>query len=92
MGDSHSGKPTGPRGGLRPRAPPKPSRAGANPNPHAAGSGAHGPESRGFAVGGRPGAARPLRYFVKYQFSGLMLSVVLCGVTPLRLLATSVSW
>jgi hypothetical protein len=31
-------------------------------------------------------------YFVKYQSSGLMLSVVLCGVTPWRLLATSVSW
>ena len=31
-------------------------------------------------------------YLVKYQFSGLMLSVVLCGVTPFRLLAISVSW
>jgi hypothetical protein len=31
-------------------------------------------------------------YFVKNQSSGLMLSVVLCGVTPWRLLATSVSW
>jgi hypothetical protein len=44
---------------------------------------------------GGPGplqAPRRWCYFVKYQFSGLMLSVVLCGVTPLRLLATSVSW
>jgi hypothetical protein len=30
-------------------------------------------------------------YFVKYQFSGLIESVGLCGVTPLRSLATSVS-
>ena len=32
----------------------------------------------------------PSGYFTKYQFSGLMLSVGLCGLTPLRLLATSV--
>jgi hypothetical protein len=31
-------------------------------------------------------------YFTKYQFSGLMLSVGLCGVTPRRLPAISVSW
>ncbi len=32
-----------------------------------------------------------LGYFVKYQFSGLMPSVGLCGRAPFRLLATSVS-
>ena len=37
-------------------------------------------------------SGRPPGYLVKYQFSGLMLSVVLCGVTPRRLLAISVSW
>src|SRR5215510_14554323 len=31
-------------------------------------------------------------YFTKYQFSGFMESVGLCGVTPLRLLTISVSW
>ena len=38
-------------------------------------------------------AWRPVsgRYFTKYQFSGLMPSVGLCGVAPLRLSATSVS-
>jgi hypothetical protein len=48
---------------------------------------------------GQPAAAPPVRwrgygsrYFTKYQFSGLMLSVGLCGLTPWRLLATSVSW
>src|SRR5690348_4199856 len=30
-------------------------------------------------------------YFTKYQYSGVMLSVGLCGTTPLRLLAISVS-
>ena len=32
-----------------------------------------------------------LGYFTKYQFSGLMPSVGLCGRAPLRLLTTSVS-
>jgi hypothetical protein len=32
-----------------------------------------------------------LAYFTKYQFSGLMPSVGLCGRAPLRLLFTSVS-
>jgi hypothetical protein len=31
-------------------------------------------------------------HFTKYQFSGVMLSVGLCGSTPFKLLATSVSW
>ena len=46
-------------------------------------------------AGGRPrppAPGRQLGYFVKYQFSGRMLSVVLCGVTPFRLLTISVSW
>jgi hypothetical protein len=46
---------------------------------------------RGAAVG-VPRRGLPSRYFTKYQFSGLMLSVVLCGVTPLRLSVISVSW
>ena len=33
-----------------------------------------------------------LRYFTKYQFSGLMDSVDDCGRAPLRLFAISVSW
>ena len=41
-------------------------------------------------TGHRP--PRPSRlYFTKYQFSGLMLSVGLCGMTPRRLVETSVS-
>ena len=36
-------------------------------------------------------ARQASRHLTKYQFSGLMLSVGLCGSTPLRLLATSVS-
>jgi hypothetical protein len=34
---------------------------------------------------------RRLRYFTKYQFSGLIDNVDDCGVTPLRLFAISVS-
>ena len=39
-----------------------------------------------------PRSPRRWGYLTKYQFSGLMLSVGLCGVTPLRLPAISVSW
>jgi prevent-host-death family protein len=35
---------------------------------------------------------RPGGYFTKYQFSGLMLSIELCGRAPLRLSAILVSW
>jgi hypothetical protein len=45
-------------------------------------------DADGRGLGGR--APRGWCYFTKYQFSGLMLSVELCGVTPLRLSATSV--
>ena len=50
------------------------------------------PRPRGDLPGHRGhDAARPGRpYFTKYQFSGLMLSVGLCGLTPRRLSATSV--
>ena len=57
-----------------------------------------GPARRPAAGLPRCPAARPLtgraatRYFTKYQFSGLMLSVALCGRAPFRLLAISVSW
>jgi hypothetical protein len=43
-------------------------------------------------LGGTRGAEPPEGHLTKYQFSGLMLSVGLSGVTPLRLSATSLSW
>ena len=48
-----------------------------------------GPDAvRGAGHDRRP--ARQVTHFTKYQFSGVMLSVGLCGRTPLRLLTTSV--
>ncbi len=46
---------------------------------------------RGFRIRHAACADPALGYLTKYQFSGLMPSVGLCGVAPLRLPAISVS-
>jgi hypothetical protein len=50
-----------------------------------------GGQATGAVTGRLPGWCRS-GYFTKYQYSGVRLSVGLCGVTPLRLLAISVIW
>jgi hypothetical protein len=60
--------------------------------PRAQGPAAAATQTAGTSGSGTlPAPILALVYFTKYQFSGVMPSVGLCGRTPLRLLAISVS-
>ena len=82
---------TGPRPGMRMAAGAHAERASPG-GPRAKAPAAAATRAAGASGSGTQLAADPaLGYFTKYQFSGLMPSVGLCGTAPLRLSTTSVS-